>query len=162
MGAILSWPVNYNVLVCKRIVSRCYNPWKAFISLLSICYIELNEYRVKDTVMLFYLHEFWDVILYGRDIRTCLRALEAGLIPTMSELLHESEPSFEHRLQNIKETFRCYVHRLNYSAVTFPSKRIGTSWTVSHIKHNSESILTRNDSTWDMRYVAIDAFSKWI
>ena len=33
-----------------------------------------------------------DIILYRGDMRTCLRALTAEKIPTMGELLHESEP----------------------------------------------------------------------
>ena len=36
-------------------------------------------------------------------MRTCLHVLAAGYIPTMSELINESGPSFERRPHNIKD-----------------------------------------------------------
>ena len=47
----------------------------------------------------------------------------------------------------------CCSQRLNHSAMTHSSKRIGTSWTVSHIGYNSESILGRNDSPQTVVFV---------
>ena len=40
----------------------------------------------------------------------------------------------------------CCRQRHNHSAMIHPSKRSGTSWAVSQVGHNSESILGRNDS----------------
>ena len=43
----------------------------------------------------------------------------------------------------------------NYSAMTHPSKRVGTSWTVSHNGYNSESILGRNDPPLGCLHLAL-------
>ena len=47
------------------------------------------------------------------------------------------------------------VQRLNHLAMTRLSKRIGTSWKVSHIEHNSALILSKNDFTLDCLHVAL-------
>ena len=49
----------------------------------------------------------------------------------------------------------CCSQRLNHSAMTLRQKRIGTSWAVSHIGYNSESILGRNDSTVGCLHLAL-------
>ena len=49
----------------------------------------------------------------------------------------------------------CCSQRLNQSAMTHPSKRIGTSWAVSHTGYNSESILGRNDSLLGCLHLAL-------
>ena len=65
----------------------------------------------------------------------------------MSELLHESELSFKRGPQNLKDTFRRSLTVVsNVVTMTHPSKRVGTSWTISHTEHNnSQSISSRND-----------------
>ena len=45
-----------------------------------------------------------NIILYGENMTTCLRALGAGWIPVMSDLLHVLEPSFERGSQSLKAT----------------------------------------------------------
>ena len=55
-------------------------------------------------------------------MRTCLHALAAGNIPTMRELLHKSEPSFERGPQNLTDTWsaatHCCIQRPNHSSMT--------------------------------------------
>ena len=64
-------------------------------------------------------------ILYGGDMRTCLRSLAAGSIPTMSELRHEWEPSFERWPLNIKDTSQ---RPLNIVSNVLTIRSLHTRW----------------------------------
>ena len=59
------------------------------------------------------------------------------------------------RISKAPSTAHGCVQRPNYLDMTYPSKRIGTSWTVSHIEHNSESVLHRNYSPLDSLLLAL-------
>ena len=60
--------------------------------------------------------------------------------------------------KNLRDTSRrqCCSQRPNHSAITHPSKKQnGTRRAVSHIDHNSESILGRNDSPLSCLHLAL-------
>ena len=70
--------------------------------------------------------------VHRQDIRTFLRALAAGKIATLSEMLHDLETGFERELQNLKDNFRrpqnlkdtpavcCCVQLPNHSTMSHP------------------------------------------
>ena len=89
-------------------------------------------------------------------MKTCLRALAAGLSPVMSELLHVLVPSLDRR-QRLKATPPPAImpNVLTTSSSPVRQKRTGTSHMVSYTRHNNEQTLSRNDSLLGCLHLAL-------
>ena len=78
------------------------------------------------------------ILLYGGNMRTCLCALAAGLLPVMSELLHALEPSSDRGPQSLKAIPSPAIMPSVQTTRPGPvhQKRTGSSRMVSHTWHN--------------------------
>ena len=117
------------------------------------CYIDVG-------VALFISDRYIDRLVnnsmpYGGDMRKCFRALAAGKLEQTASL-------FGTQLRTQTSDYQRHLPppTIVYNAITtrpWPTrlKEIGISWMTSHTEHNSESILSRNDSPLDCLHLAL-------
>ena len=102
-------------------------------------------------------HWRMNIILYKGDMRTFLVHWQQDEFQLwVNRFMSRSSVSNAGlRISKKHSVAHCCVQRPNHPAMTRPSKRIGNSWTISHIEQNSKSILSRNGSPLICSHVAL-------